>query len=179
MLNTTPLSSHRTFADYANFLNRRYVLPNFAKEVHILFDNPGRLPQTPKSFERKRKDLQATVIVGHVCDAIEDSRYIPSKWREDIVNCTNCKRILVLYLAKYYMKNFLHNFNLESSLFWLGVLMVIEKTQHGSLPETVLHNHAPVTNVMQRRQTHGYGYTVDKPIVRKSLYCLLIQTFIT
>ena len=108
MLNTTPLSSHRTFADYANFLNRRYVLPNFAKgakEVHILFDNPGRLPQTPKSFERKRRDLQATVIVGHVCDAIEDSRYIPSKWREDIVDCRNCKRILVLYLAKYYMKN--------------------------------------------------------------------------
>ena len=45
MLNTTPLSSHRTFAGYANFLNMRYVLPNFAKcakEVHILQDDYHR-----------------------------------------------------------------------------------------------------------------------------------------
>ena len=69
MLNTTPLGSHRTFTEYANFLSTRFVLPHYAKgakEVHIIFDNPGRLPQTPKYFERNRRDSQARVIVGHV-----------------------------------------------------------------------------------------------------------------
>ena len=81
-LNTTPLGSHRTFADYAHFLAKRFLLPHFSRgciEVHLIFDNPGRLPQTPKYFERKRRDLSATVMVGHVCDEITASRRIPSK----------------------------------------------------------------------------------------------------
>ena len=46
MLNTIPLCSHRTFADYANFLSQRFLTPHFtngAREVHLIFDNPGRL----------------------------------------------------------------------------------------------------------------------------------------
>ena len=108
MLNTTPLGSHKTFADYANFLIKRFVYPHYAKgtkDVHMIFDNPGRLSQTPKYFERKRRDSSATVIVGHMCDDITKSRYIPSKWREDIVNCRNCKRNLVLFLSNYCIKN--------------------------------------------------------------------------
>ena len=58
----------------------------------------------PKDFERKRRDSSVTVIVGHICDEIRESRRIPSKWREDIINCRNCKRNLVIFLAKYYMK---------------------------------------------------------------------------
>ena len=44
MLNTSPLGSHRTFADYANFLRKRFLTPHFtngAREVHLLFDDPG------------------------------------------------------------------------------------------------------------------------------------------
>ena len=107
MLNTTLLGSHRTFADYAQFLAKRFLLPHFSRgciEVHLIFDNPGRLPQTPKYFERKRRDLSATVMVGHVCDEITASRRIPSKWREDILNCRNCKRSLVFFLSDYYLK---------------------------------------------------------------------------
>ena len=36
--------SHRTFADYANFLRKCFLTPHFtngAREVHLLFDNPG------------------------------------------------------------------------------------------------------------------------------------------
>ena len=108
MLNTTPLGSHRTFADYASFLSKRFLTPHFgkgAKEVHLLFDNPGRLTETPKHFERQRRDDSAKVIVGHACDEVLEGRIIPSKWREDMVNCRNCKRNLVVFLGKYYMKH--------------------------------------------------------------------------
>ena len=39
-----------------------------------------------------------------MCDEIEDSRHIPSNWREHLLNCRNCKQNLVLYLSKYYLK---------------------------------------------------------------------------
>ena len=51
MVNTTPLGNHRTFADYANFLGKRFLTPHFSagsKEVHLIFDNPKGLAQTPK-----------------------------------------------------------------------------------------------------------------------------------
>ena len=40
MLNTLPLRSHNTFADYANFLRKRLSTPHFtngAREVHLFF----------------------------------------------------------------------------------------------------------------------------------------------
>ena len=70
-----------------------------------MFDNPGRLTETPKHFERQRRDDSAKVIVGHACDEVLEGRIIPSKWREDMVNCRNCKRNLVVFLGKYYMKH--------------------------------------------------------------------------
>ena len=90
-MNTTPLRNHGTFADYANFLGKRFLTPHFSagsKEVHLIFD---RLAQTPKYFKQKRRDIAAKVVEGHVCDEIEDSRHIPSNWREDFLNCRNCK----------------------------------------------------------------------------------------
>lgn len=107
MLNTTPLASHRTFADYANFLIQRYITPHFTRgsiEVHLLFDNPGRHAYTPKSFERRRRDISANVGVNHVCDEFHTSYPIPKKWRESIINCHNCKRNLVYFLSKYILK---------------------------------------------------------------------------
>ena len=51
MVNKTPLGNHKTFADYANFLGKRFLTPHFSagsKEVHLIFDNPKGLAQTPK-----------------------------------------------------------------------------------------------------------------------------------
>ena len=99
MLTTTPLGSHRTFADYASFLCKRFLTPHLAKgatEIH-LFDNPGRLAETPKHFKCQQWDSSVRVIVGHFCDEITESRIIPSKLREDIVTCRNCKRNLVSF----------------------------------------------------------------------------------
>ena len=49
-LNTTPLASHRTFADYANFLIQTPHFTRGSIEVHLHFDNPGRHASTPKSL---------------------------------------------------------------------------------------------------------------------------------
>jgi len=82
ILNTTPLGSQRTLADFAHFLIKRFIIPHFlrgSQEVHMIFDNPGRLPQTPKYLERKRRESLATVTAGHVCDHFHASYLIPSK----------------------------------------------------------------------------------------------------
>ena len=47
LINTKPLGMHKCLADYANFLLARHVATQFSRgavEVHIIFDNPGRLP---------------------------------------------------------------------------------------------------------------------------------------
>ena len=108
IINTTPLGTHRTLADYAQFLIRRFILPQFSKdskEVHVIFDNPSRLQQTPKYFERLRHDAIAPVATGHTCDEFHSHRIIPSKWRENVLNCRLCKRNLVCFLTQYFLHN--------------------------------------------------------------------------
>ena len=64
----TPLGTHKTFADYANFAFHK---PSLCQGGTIA-------KKKRKDFERKRRDFSASVIVGHACD---ESRRIPSKWR--------------------------------------------------------------------------------------------------
>ena len=54
MINSVPLGTHRTCSDCTKFLIRSFIMPCFkqgSQLVHVMFDNPGRLPQTPKSCE--------------------------------------------------------------------------------------------------------------------------------
>ena len=107
MLNTQPLGTQRTFSDYGNFLIKRYILPHFSsgtREVHVILDSPGRLQQTPKYFERLRRDSTAPVNSNHTCDDFTSKHPIPSKWREGVINCRICKRNLVLYLTQFFLQ---------------------------------------------------------------------------
>ena len=114
MLNTTPLGKHKTFADYGDFLLQRFVVPQWsrgAREVHVIFDVPGRL-NTPKKFEQDRRDTDATVLASHVCSDITSTRQVPSKqWRENIINCRTCKRNLTIFLTQHFLHaHWLHKF---------------------------------------------------------------------
>ena len=63
-INTLPLCTHATMADYARLLLRRFVVSQFTKEgkkIHVIFDNPGQLQNTPKYFEQKRRDRATKV----------------------------------------------------------------------------------------------------------------------
>ena len=49
---------------------KRYVLTQFWKgclEVHVIFDNPGQLQNTPKFFKHMRRDVAATLKGDHSC----------------------------------------------------------------------------------------------------------------
>ena len=70
LINTIPLGSHKSLGEYARFLIRRYILAQFnrgSNEVHVIFDNPGRLQNTPKFFEQSRRDSNAKVALDHCC----------------------------------------------------------------------------------------------------------------
>ena len=125
IINTTPLGSHKTMAEYSRFIMRRYVLSEMyrgATEVHIIFDNPGCLgTNTPKYFEQKRRDEGAPVQAGHQCTVLgENTKINPNKWRQNFLHCRTCKRNLVLFLGKHLLKNIGEHLMPHQSLFIAG-----------------------------------------------------------
>ena len=101
-INVSPLGSHNTLKEYTQFLLRRYALPHFVKgvkEVHIVFDNPGRQILSPKSFKHRRRDNSGTLPLDHQHAQFSNDPEIPQKWR-DHLQCRACKRHLVEYLGK-------------------------------------------------------------------------------
>ena len=109
IINTTPLGSHKYLSDYASFLIRRFIITQTRRgvhEVHIIFDNPGQLPNTPKQFEQKRRDKMSAVTSGHICIEMQNDTPIEMrKWREKFLNCRFCKRNILKYLGQYILAN--------------------------------------------------------------------------
>ena len=124
VINTAPLHSHTTMADYARFLLRRFIVSQFTKggkEVHVIFDNPGRLQNTPKYFEQKRRDASAKVSADHKCHGITSSTVLPhKKWRETYINCRTCKRKLVKFIGNYFLHNAGAYLNKSQTLYVAG-----------------------------------------------------------
>lgn len=91
----------------SEFLFRRFVLSHFvggSAEVHLVFDIPGRLPNSPKALERQRRDAICSLSQDHQHSTFSDTCTPPSNWRE-LLSCRQCKRKLVLYLGEAFMKN--------------------------------------------------------------------------
>ncbi len=102
IINVTPLGIQSSMKEYAIFLLRRFALAHYVKgtkEVHIVFNSPGRQPNSPKAFERMRRDDVNTLSADHRHVQLSDCSEIPSKWREHLT-CRMCKWSLVLYLGK-------------------------------------------------------------------------------
>ena len=61
---------------------------------------------TPKFFEHQRRDASATVTLGHCCDEVTSNTKIPPrKWRENFINCRECKQSLVRFVGTYFLNN--------------------------------------------------------------------------
>ena len=167
IINTTPLGSHKTFDDYAMFLLRRHVISQFYKgsvEVHLIFDNPGRLPNTRKYFEQTRRDKTRKVPIEHCCDDIKGSNTIPQgKWHACVLNCRECKRRLVTYIAKYFLTTVAAYLRPEQTLYLAGYFEEEFVDTHGLHVETTSLNHIPPLNVLQKKQTQEYGFMPQKP----------------
>ena len=123
MINSAPLGSHKTFRDYSKFLAERFIAPHFARpstsEVHLLFDNPGRLKMTLKCFEQERRDESASISPGHVCHSFEENAKLPRKWRTDLLHCRQCKRKLVEFLGTHLLVNIRSHLS-ENQRFYIG-----------------------------------------------------------
>ena len=81
LINTVPLPNHFNLANYGTFLMKRFIISQFKKgssEVHVIFDSPGRLENTPKYYEQKHRDSKAAVAASnHVCADLTSSTLIP------------------------------------------------------------------------------------------------------
>ena len=71
-----------------------------SKEVHLLFDDPGRQTENPKQFEQSRHDITSS---DHICFVFFDAAEVPTKWQPTI-KCRLCKRRLTTYLSDYFVR---------------------------------------------------------------------------
>lgn len=107
LINIIPWSAHRNIGDYANFLLKQHIIPNFrngSNEVHLLFDYPECQVQNPEHFERQRQDQLNPVPSNHHGTDFTKDLVIPPKWRENVLNCRKCKRNLVCFLSKFFLE---------------------------------------------------------------------------
>ena len=92
LINTNPLGCHTYLEEYTKFLLTRFILTQFSRgstEVHVIFDNPERAKNTPKSLEQSQRDSTSTVSPAHTCEPLLPTTKIPplSCWRENYINC--------------------------------------------------------------------------------------------
>ena len=88
--------------------------------MHVLFDNPGRLRNTPKYFEHMRRDASAKLVDDHCCDSFTVTSKVPKKWREGLLNCRECKRSLVKFLANYFLDKIHTHLQINEALYVAG-----------------------------------------------------------
>lgn len=63
MIQTSPLPKMENMREYARLLVIRYVWPHYrdgTSTVHVIFDYPGGLDESPKQLEQSRRDLAKT-----------------------------------------------------------------------------------------------------------------------
>ena len=101
MIQTPPLPNMHCMELYVKLLIQKFVRPHLyagATEIHVVFDNPGSLPETPKEVEHIRRDQGKTVEDNHECVTFESASPTPKKWRS-IIGCRKCKKCLTAYIA--------------------------------------------------------------------------------
>ena len=101
LIHTSPLSHHYNIQDYAFYLLQRYALKHYqvgAIEVHIVFDDLGRLEVSPKVFERQHRDKGSESLLDHQHCLFEPELPRSQEWK-NILKCRKCKRNLTESLA--------------------------------------------------------------------------------
>ena len=106
MIQTSPLPGMSCMREYAELLLSQYVRPHFqagSQEVHIVFDSPGSMAETPKELEQKRRDSTAINSgTNHVCADITNTALLPTNWRIFLA-CRQCKKQLTKYLGQEFL----------------------------------------------------------------------------
>ena len=142
LINIQPWAGHTTLSDYASFLRKQHVdfyFRNGAKEVHVLFDDPGSIPNTPKQFEHLRRDQQH-LKEDHSCIELSSDTLIPKNWRESILSCRKCKRALVVFLSKFFLSTMPQNLAPNQKFVTAGGFEGVDRhktyvVQQGGIPQ--------------------------------------------
>ncbi|CAC5421238.1 unnamed protein product [Mytilus coruscus] len=104
LINTIPLSSHRTFIDYAEFLFTRWIVKSHiqfkAQEIHVVFDHPNRNGESPKNIERSRRTHEFNQE-NITYNTVSSDLLLPNNWR-NFLNVRDHKRKFVNYLTGGY-----------------------------------------------------------------------------
>ncbi|CAC5358481.1 unnamed protein product [Mytilus coruscus] len=100
LINTIPLSSHRTISDYAEFLFNRWIVKSHiqfkAQEIHVVFDHPNRNGTSPKDIERSRRIHD--FVSEKTYKTVSSHVLLPNNW-QNFLNVRDHKRKLVNYLS--------------------------------------------------------------------------------
>ena len=105
-INTTPLKHTLNISAYAKTLFNRFAVPYFkrgAKEVHMIFDQPGDQTFNPKGCEQKRRDDSHKQKEHNTHIQFTPQTTIPKPWRE-YLQCWECKRSLVEAIGLSYLQ---------------------------------------------------------------------------
>ena len=106
IIQTPPFPTMEHMKEYAQMLFIRYVTPHYnrnATEVHVVFDNPGGLAETPKEIEQKRRDAASAESMDHKCTTFHSGTEVPKNWRA-LLACRRCKSALTSYLAEQFLE---------------------------------------------------------------------------
>ncbi|CAC5413509.1 unnamed protein product [Mytilus coruscus] len=111
LINTIPLSSYRTFSDYAEFLFNRWIVKSHiqfkAQEIHVVFDHPNRNGTSPKDIKRSRRIHD--FVSEKTYNTVSSHVLLPNNWR-NFLNVRDHKRKLVNYLSYQFITLSLQRF---------------------------------------------------------------------
>ena len=151
--NIQPWAGHTTLTDYANFLKKQHIdfyFRNGAKDVHVVFDDPGSLPNTPKQFEHLRRDQQH-LKEDHSCMELSLDGLIPKNWRENILSCRKCKQRLVVFFLLTTPQNLAPNQTFVTAGGFEGI-------DHHTVQQLDIPRCEPLLTSNAEELTHTYGY---------------------
>jgi len=100
IIHSTPPLHNKSVADYAHFIMNRYINTHFERgvvEVHVVFDDPGRHPVYPKSFEHQRRDKSGKPV-NHSHVLLESKLPTGKSW-SSLLKCRQCKHNITTTLA--------------------------------------------------------------------------------
>ena len=100
MIQTQPLTVNITIREYMMMLLKRFVVPHFrfgVGEIHVIFDNPGAMKESPKEIEQRRRGSK-NVKQSHDCVRLCGETAVPEAWRS-FINCRVCKKSLTHVIA--------------------------------------------------------------------------------
>ena len=146
IIQTEPFPTMENMKEYVQMLFLKYAKPHFNAgviQVHVIFDNPGALPETPKEIEQNRRDKQqGDLATVHTCLQFQHSQAIPDKWRA-LLSCRKCKHRLSGYVATT-MLEYAPRFMTANQEFITNIKEVAYSTNHGNerLPRPCFYSNA-------------------------------------